>query len=184
MPATACSWRKNRRRLRLHRSTTLSHLFHLSRGKCWFHGWNILSDIAENVAAGMIDCASWTRHLMITNAWVAMCVREIQIKQPLVVLLFYLSMLVGFIHPNYRYVQNHEWLLVYVGYVTVWILCLFSLWKQAMSDSLHTIRSVCFTSYSETHTSTLRAYVFISECLSMPYEREDTWLAWTPFFNK
>ena len=67
----------------------------------------------------MIERTSRTRYLLITYAGVTMCVREIQIKQPLVVLLFYLSMLVGFIHPNYRYVQNHEWLLVYVGYVTV-----------------------------------------------------------------
>ncbi len=57
--------------------------------------------------------------LLITYAGVAMCVREIQIKQPLVDLHFLLSTLVGFIHPNYRYVQNHEWLLVYVIFVTV-----------------------------------------------------------------
>ncbi|ERT61179.1 hypothetical protein HMPREF1254_2344 [Prevotella sp. BV3P1] len=58
-------------------------------------------------------------HLLITYAGVAMWVRDFLIKQPLIVLLLLLSMLVGFIHPNYRYVQNHEWLLVYVILVTV-----------------------------------------------------------------
>lgn len=56
-------------------------------------------------------------HLLITYAGVAMCVREIQIKQPLVVLHLQLSTLVGFIYPNCRYLQNHEWLLVYVRFV-------------------------------------------------------------------
>lgn len=56
-------------------------------------------------------------HLLITYAGVAMCVRDFLIKQPLIVLLLLLSMLVGFIHPNCRYLQNHEWLLVYVRFV-------------------------------------------------------------------
>lgn len=53
-------------------------------------------------------------HLMITYMGITLSVRVILIKQPLVVLLLQLSKLVGFIHPNCRYLQNHEWLLVYL----------------------------------------------------------------------
>ena len=145
MPATACSWRNNRRLLSLHRSTTLSHLFHLNRGECLYLGFDFLSDTAGTCSFWHNWVGYMSSHLLITYAGVAMCVRVILIKQPLIVLLLLLSTLVGFIHPNYRYVQNHEWLLVYVGYVTVWIRYLFPQSEQDLLDSRHTICLVLFT---------------------------------------